>query len=151
MDDNEINQFIEDFRQRLILKDASVNEQMIQLIPEEGKNELEQEAMLFQNYIMELKFGDEDELKPYFIFAFMNEGTMEFIMYPFNTEDFDLYEIEAFTTVCIGAAEVDSWQNYMNQMYLGQLKNYGSQKGKQELAELELPDRWDDSEENNEA
>jgi len=143
-EENNLNQFIEDFRKQLILKDSSVNEQMAQLIPEEGKNELESGDVLFQNYIMELKFGDEDELKPYFIFAFMNEGAMEFIMYPFNVDNFDLYEIEAFTTVCIGAAEVDSWQNFMNQMYLGQLKNYASQKGYEEIAQLELPDRWND-------
>jgi len=144
MGDNTVNQFITDFRKRLILKDSSVNEQLGTLIPEEGKNQLSNEELLFLNYIMELKFGPEDTLKPYFVFAFMNEGEMEFILYPFNTEGFDLYEIEAFTTVCVGAMEADSWQNYMNQMYLGQLKNYASQQGYEELAALELPERWQD-------
>ncbi len=153
MADDEVNQFVEEFRKKLILKDSSVNEQMAQLIPEEGKSELEKGDVLFLNYIMELKFGENDTLKPYFIFAFMNEGSIEFILYPFNVEGFDLYEIEAFTTVCIGASEYDSWQNYMNQMYLGQIKNYGSQSGNQTLEALELPDRWDDEndEENSEA
>ncbi len=147
MADNPLQKFLENFRKNLILKDSSVNEQMAELIPEEGKSQLEKNDILFLNYIMELKFGENDTLKPYFIFAFINEGNMEFILYPFHVDGFDLYEIEAFTTVCVGALEADSWQNYMNQMYLGQLKNYASQKGYEDLSQLELPDRWKDDDE----
>lgn len=146
MDDaeNKLKAFLEEFRKKLILKNDSVNEAMIPLIPEDEKNEVLNEEREFANYLMELKFGEEDSLTPYFIFTFLNEGKLEFILYPLDVNNFDLYEIEAFSTVCVGAMEKDSWQNFLNQMYLGILKNYASQKGYEELSQLTLPDRWKD-------
>ena len=144
MDDNQLNDFLQEFRKKLILKDNSVNEAMAPLIPENEKNELLNEEREFANYLMELKFGEQDTLKPYFIFTFLSEGQLEFILYPLDVNNFDMYEIEAFSTVCVGAMEKDSWQNFLNQMYLGILKNYASQKGYPELEQLELPDKWKD-------
>ena len=142
MDDNRLNDFLQEFRKKLILKDNSVNEAMTPLIPENEKNELLNEEREFANYLMELKFGEQDTLNPYFIFTFLNEGNLEFILYPLDVDNFDMYEIEAFSTVCVGAMEKDSWQNFLNQMYLGILKNYASQKDYPELEQLELPDKW---------
>ena len=146
MNQQEFDAFIQAFRKKLILKDQSVNEAMLPNIPEDEKQELLNEERAFVTYIMELRFGDRDSLRPYFVFGFMNKGQAEFILYSLNLELFDLYEIEAFSTVCIGAMEQDSWQNFLNQMYLGLLKNYAHQQGYNELAELELPERWKDPE-----
>ena len=147
MDQNEFNAFIQAFRKKLILKDASVNEAMLPLIPEEEKQELLNKDRAFVTYIMELRFGEQDDLRPYFIFGFLNEGQAEFILYTLNLELFNLYEIEAFSTVCVGAMEQNTWQNFLNQMYLGLIKNYASQQGNEEIAELELPERWKDENE----
>lgn len=144
MNQSEFDAFIQAFRKKLILKDQSVNDAMLPLIPENEKQELMNEEREFVNYIMELRFGEQDELRPYLIFGFMKQGQAEFILYTLNLDLFSMYEIEAFSTVCIGALERDSWQNFLNQMYLGLVKNYASQKGYEEIAELELPDRWKD-------
>lgn len=147
MDQNEFNAFIQAFRKKLILKDTSVNEAMLPLIPEEEKQELLNEERAFVTYIMELRFGEQDDLRPYFIFGFMNQGQAEFILYKLSLDLFDLYEIEAFSTVCVGAMEQNFWQNYLNQMYLGLVKNYAGQQGNEEVAALELPERWKDESE----
>lgn len=147
MDQDEFNAFIQAFRKKLILKDNSVNEAMLPLIPEHEKAELLNEERAFVTYIMELRFGEQDDLRPYFIFGFLNQGQAEFILYTLNLELFSLYEIEAFSTVCVGAMEENAWQNFLNQMYLGLIKNYASQQGNEEVAELELPDRWKDENE----
>jgi hypothetical protein len=146
MNQEEFDAFIQAFRKRLILKDQSVNDAMLPLIPEEEKQELLNQDRAFVTYIMELRFGEQDDLRPYFIFGFMNQGKAEFILYSLNLELFTMYEIEAFSTVCIGAMEQDSWQNFLNQMYLGLMKNYASQQGYEEIANLELPERWKDPE-----
>lgn len=146
MNQQEFNTFIQAFRKKLILKDQSVNDAMLPLIPEEEKQALLNQERAFVTYIMELRFGEQDDLRPYFIFGFMNQGQAEFILYTLNLDLFDLYEIEAFSTVCIGAMEQDSWQNFLNQMYLGLLKNYASQQGYEEIANLELPEKWKDPE-----